>query len=127
MERKLAVISSNVPKVEMKWSSRNIDFSYLTYTSPDIYNFSNLSVGSGNGEIIGQSIRLRNLTIRFTLTHYTAGPASQFVRVILFRYKPTEAPLSSTGAGVLLLDDYATAYAINSHRNMHMKQDVVLL
>jgi len=27
MERKLAVISSNVPKVERKWSSRNIDFS----------------------------------------------------------------------------------------------------
>jgi len=30
MEKKLAVISSNVPKVEMKWSSRNIDFSNLS-------------------------------------------------------------------------------------------------
>jgi len=30
MEKKLAVISSNTPKVEMKWSSRNIDFNYLT-------------------------------------------------------------------------------------------------
>jgi len=30
MERKLAVISNNVPRVERKWSSRNIDFNYLS-------------------------------------------------------------------------------------------------
>jgi hypothetical protein len=127
MERKLAVISSNVPAVEVKWSSRNISFSYLTYNNPDIYNFTNFSSGSGVGNIVGNSCRLKNLTLRFTLTHYTAGPACQFVRIIMFRYKPTEASLSSTGAGALLLDDYATAYSVNSHRNMNMKQDVVLL
>jgi hypothetical protein len=77
--------------------------------------------------MIGNVATLKDLSLRFTVSHYSSGPTVQFIRVIVFRHKPTSAALTATGAGSLILDDSATSYSINAHRSMEHKQDVVLL
>lgn len=77
--------------------------------------------------MVGNICFLKDLSLRFTVSHYTSGPTVQYFRVIIFRHKPTSATLSATGAGSLLLDESATSYSVNSHRSMEFKQDTVLL
>lgn len=89
--------------------SRNISFTYLTYNSPSLYRFTDFSTGSSNTQIIGHVTSMKDLNIRFTLTHYASGPAVQYVRIIIFRHKPTDSALSVSGAGTILLDDPGTA------------------
>jgi hypothetical protein len=59
--------------------------------------------------MVGNVCYLKDLSLRFTVSHYSSGPAVQYVRVIIFRHKPTSATLSATGAGTLLLEDSATS------------------
>jgi hypothetical protein len=105
VENRLKEISNRIPTVEEKYSSRNLVFSYLNYSSPSLFRFTDLSQGTDVSRIIGNVVYLKDLSLRFTVTHYTSGPSVQFIRVIIFKHLRTSPALSASGAGGKLLDE----------------------
>jgi chromosome condensin MukBEF complex kleisin-like MukF subunit len=69
VQNRLKEISNRIPTVEEKYSSRNLVFSSLHYSSPSIFRFTDLTQGTTNQSIIGNVIFLKDLSLRFTATH----------------------------------------------------------